>query len=578
MKPIVGIIVSAIVFVAGGAFAIDTRTWTDATGNHKWADKDNWDPKVAGSCYNVFPAGDWTVEIDSDTTYWFYSLVLEDGSGTVTLTGDSAAVLKPGTSAPIQVPAGRELKIDGPEFWIGGADISKNGFINGTLRLSSGRILTGTGPYFGGDAKVIVEGGLLGPALDSSGREYSATYTFTNNATLTVNGGLAKIYRGNYRSPDPPRASIVRVRMTGGTYWNCDPQYGSYITQFGVGAHFVNNGGTLIWCSTNDYARSNLSSEPYDADRSLFGQGDVFGELLPTFGSTLIIPTSSKNTTACALTFAVNGDYRVDGTIYVTNNTDVAAGVVFFNSTNIALRGGATIYANAIKVNSSKPITNDLDIARLNLGIGGFRRQGTSGSVQIINFLDGIIFGAWGGDVPPLFASSGTQKVHAYLNGPVVYDTQDCFEPTLSRTFNMDRLYLKEVTDLKATGGGTVALYPLAKLAEEFRTIEVADNTTLAFCTNTLSGLKAMNLKLGANATLKINLKNGDYVDAAATAEFGEGAKIVVTDVPASLTEGTLYPVYFAPAGTDPDLSKIEYAEGDWPTGWFLNKTATPSI
>ena len=561
-----------IALIAGGAFAADTRTWTDATGNHKWSDENNWDPKVAGNCHNVFPAGDWTVDIDDGSTLYYHSLVLQDGTGTVTLTGDSAREVLSATGGYIKIPAGRELNIDGPSFSLSGADFGKGGkgFINGTLRLSSGYILTGSGPFFNGDAKVIVDGGRLGNP------DPICTFTFTNNATLTINGGVAAIHRGLYRSPDPPCESIVRVRMTGGTYWNSDPGYAAYTTGFGVGAHFENNGGTVIWGRADDTDhRTNLSSEPSGNSAGNYGQGAAFPELLPSVGSVLDIPRSSTSASICSLQFAVDGDYDVGGTIYVTNNTDVASGNIYFSSANIALRGGATIYANAIKVNGNVASVNDLDIARLNLGIGGFRRYNSQSVFQYINFIDGIVFGAWGGDVPGLFASSSTERVRTYLNGPVVYDTQDCFEPATPRTINMDRLYLNEVTELKATGGGTAALYPAAKWAEEFRTIEVADGTTLAFCTNQLAGLKAMNLKLGANATLKINMKNGDYVDASATAEFGEGAKIVVTDVPATLAEGTLYPVYFAPAGTDPDLSKIEYADGDWPVGWFLGKTGS---
>ena len=56
-----------------------------------------------------------------------------------------------------------------------------------------------------------------------------------------------------------------------------------------------------------------------------------------------------------------------------------------------------------------------------------------------------------------------------------------------------------------------------------------------------MAGLKTMNLKLGANARLKINMKNGDYVDASSFAEFGDGAKIVVSDIPEPLAEGTLH-------------------------------------
>ena len=158
------------------------------------------------------------------------------------------------------------------------------------------------------------------------------------------------------------------------------------------------------------------------------------------------------------------------------------------------------------------------------------------------------------------------------LEGPVAYDTQDCFEPATSRNIEMDCLKMDDMTELKAVGGGTVSLYPSSMGVNELRTVEVGDGTTLAFCTNTTVGLKTMNLKLGKNAKLKINMKNGDYVDASATAEFGDGAKIVVTDVPDARTAGMFYPVYFAPAGTDPDLSKIEYEGGEWPIGWYLAK------
>jgi len=556
----------AIAMVAGDAFAAasDIRTWTDASGDHRWNNAQNWDTKTVASTRNVFPAGrDWEVIIEG-TDKWYFSFELPEGAGTVTLKGADSAKLQSGTGAFIQIAEGRELNVDGPDFSVSGTDMSNTGFISGTLRLSSGRISTGN-PVFAGNANVIVDGGLLG------GSDLTSTFTFTNNATLTINGGVAAIYRGLFRSPDPPRESITRVYLNGGTYWNCDANYGAYTTSFDAGAHFANNGGTLIWCRDNvtvSEERSCLDSAP----SSSRGQGAAFADLLPAFGGTLVVPTPSTKNPG-ALLFSVDGDYDVGGTIYVTNNTSVATGNIYFDSSSIALRGGATIYANALRVNAANACTINLDIARLNLGIGGFRDYSSKGVWKDINFLDGTVFGAWGGDVPGLFASSPSQRSRTYLYGPVVYDTADCFEPATPRTINMDRLYLSEVTELKATGGGTAALYPVAKWAEEFRTIEVADNTTLAFCTNQLAGLKAMNLKLGANAKLKINMNNGDYVDASATAEFGDGAKIVVTDVPATLTEGMFYPVYFAPAGTDPDLSKIEYAGGAWPAGWSLAKT-----
>lgn len=555
-----------------GAYAVDTRTWTDATGNHLWTDKRNWSPSIVGNLYNIFPAGDWEVIIDDiGELNYYYSLELSEGSGTVTIKDSTGSnYLRPATDGYIKIPSGRELNIDGPQLVISITDISSTGFIDGTLRLTSGYLNTGKNhsKTFGGNAKIVVDGGIFG------NKETSGTLTFTNNATLTINGGLAKIWRGVFCSPDSPLESIVRVRMTGGTYWNSEPQYTSYTTFFSAGAHFVNNGGTVMWGQDQTHTRTYLSSEPihFSGDNN-WGQGEAFAGLLPSFGSSLILPTASTSGYG-ALYFAVDGNYDVGGTIYATNNSSAAAGNVYFSAKNVSLRGGATLYANAYKVNSYKVSINDLDIARLNLGIGGFRRLDgdKDGNSQTVNFLDGIAFGAWGGDVPcaefPVY--NGYRRLKIFLNGPVVYDTQDCFDPATSRTINMDAMNLDGVTDLKVTGGGTVALYPAEKWGEEFRTIEVTEGTALSFCTN--AGLKSMNLKLGADAKLKISMKNGVYVDASATATFGEGAKIVVTDLPAPLVDGRFYPVYFAPAGTDPDLSRIEYAGGEWPTGWSLAK------
>ena len=349
-KPIILFLLSAFSL---GLYAADVRTWTDATGNHLWSDKNNWEPKVAGNHYNIFPEGNWEVVIDGlqESNNFYFSIELADGSGTVTIKGFSeSGKLRPAQDAYIKIPAGRELNIDGPEIQISIADINENGFINGTMRLTSGYLNTGsqTKKTFDGDAKIIVDGGVFGH------KDTSGMLTFTNNATLTINGGMAKIWRGEFSSPDLPCESVTRVRMTGGTYWNSEPEYASYMTFFGAGAHFVNNGGTLLWSQDQNKVRTYLGS---DAN---FGQGEAFAELLPTFGSKLILPTASTSTFG-ALYFAVNGNYDVAGTIFATNNSDVAAGNVFFAAKNISLCGGATIYANGYKVNSSRVSINDLD-------------------------------------------------------------------------------------------------------------------------------------------------------------------------------------------------------------------------
>ena len=155
---------SAVVatLVAGGAYAdeIQTRTWTDATGNHRWDDTGNWDPQIDGRHNNIFPAGrDWEVAVE--TAPYYHSLQLPEGSGTVTFKG--AGQLQADSSAYIQVGAGREVNVDGIVFRLCLNSCSENAFINGTLRLSS-KSITLAGNYnagyhvVGGDAKIIVEG------------------------------------------------------------------------------------------------------------------------------------------------------------------------------------------------------------------------------------------------------------------------------------------------------------------------------------------------------------------------------------------------------------------------------------
>ena len=156
-----------------------------------------------------------------------------------------------------------------------------------------------------------------------------------------------------------------------------------------------------------------------------------------------------------------NRDYDMGGTVYVTNNCneagvqDAAAGTVYFygeGGGTLSIRGGATLFANTLKIYAKTAlITNNLDLTRLNLGIGGIRRQEENGGsyFQYFNFLDGIEFGAWGGDVPRSGAARSRLLVRP--QGPVVFDTKDCFDPTTSRTINMDCIRLDDVTDLKAT-------------------------------------------------------------------------------------------------------------------------------
>ena len=544
----------AFALLACDALAV-VHVWTGGGGaDNRWTTARNWDPESSDPRDVSFPAGqDWTVELAVNTNNWLFSIELPAGSGTVTLTG--LGLLKPGLGAMAQIGAGRELKVDGATLDLNGVDTSENGCFNGTLRVVSGEVKTATTSdsptIFGGTANLIVEGGTFGVA--------DGLVHITNSATLTVLGGVAQAKRWHLCGPDAPAESVTRVLLEGGTFKNCD-EY-AYMTKLYEGARFVNRGGTLVWGTGTDL-RYNMLSSAVDV------QGASFGEFLPSAGGALVIPTSTTYANG-ALQFAVEGDYDVGGTIYVTNNASAAAGNVNFYGTNVVLRGGATICANAVNVSNHANCDYDLYLSRLNLGIGGIRRTAQNNGWQSLNFMDGIVFGAWGGDVVAE-APEGIERLSVNLYGPVVYDTLDCFDKATPRAINMSRVKMDGVTDFKATGGGTVHL-SVAALADEFRTVEVADGTTLAFA-GAKVGLKAMNLKLGANAKIKVDISTTNYVDASSTVEFGEGAKIVATSLPSVLAEGTFYPVYFAPAGTDPDLSKVA-SESALPTGWSFAKT-----
>jgi len=540
----------ACALLAGGALADAVyEEWTGNGDDSKWTTAGNWSPGSSNLRYVVFPSGqDCTVEIAAGQELWFFSIELPEGSGTVTLTGQG--VLKSGSGAVVKIGSGRELRIDGPSVDLNGADTSESGFVNGTLRVAAGEVTIAGVPNtttFGGNARLIVEGGTFG-------RE-NGQLCLTNNASLTVAGGRVVTYKGFFRAPDAPLESITRVLLRGGEFWLDNKEPGT-AQELGDGAHFINRGGTLVWGNDDSNNNNSYSDEVLHARR--------FVEFLPSSGSCLVIPSSTERDKGALYFHEDDRVYTAGGTIYATNNTSAAAGNFTLYGTNVVLLGGATICANAVNVRNHRNRGYDLHLSRLNLGTGGIRRTAEDYGQQSLNFMDGIVFGAWGGEVP----AEESEHLSVNLDGPVAYDTLDCFDGATARTINMSRVKMDGVTDFKATGGGTVRLSAETG-ADEFRTVDVADGTTLEF-SGARAGLKAMNLRLGANATLKLDLSAGDYVDASASAEFGEGAKIVVTAFPSALEAGKPYPVYFAPAGTDPDLSNVE---GACPSGWSFAKS-----
>ena len=379
----------ALCAVSALADEIKTRTWTGNGADNLWTNPDNWEPsEVSGASYNnVFPAGrDWEVKIE--TAPYYHSLQLPEGSGTVTFKG--AGQLKDDNTAYIQVGAGREINVDGVVFRLCKNSCSENAFINGTLRLTS-RSITTYGSYdsyhvIGGDAKVIVEGGEFGS---------SASYLcLSNNATLTVRGGQVHCTRYTFCSPDAPRESITRVKLLGGILWN-DCDY-AYMMSFQDGAHLEFLGGRLQWGRANS-----LQYNCLDSQVGQYSPGSYFADCLPQFGGELVIPTCTTHGNGAMKFYYSNRDYDMGGTVYVTNNCneagalDAAAGTVYFYGegggtlsirggatlfANTSIRGGATLFANTLKIYAKiLDITNNLDLTRLNLGIGGIRRQEENG-------------------------------------------------------------------------------------------------------------------------------------------------------------------------------------------------------
>ena len=538
------IVVLVVFGFTAAAFAADTDayTWTGAAGDGLWTTAGNWDPKATGGPQTatvIFPSGTWTITRGSDAYNWHGSIVLEEGSGTITIVGDRE--WKAATESVITVPAGRELCLDGPAMQIrAGFDVS------GVVRIKSGTVTMPEGVMLGSTAKLIVEGGLL---------KSSNTFSVTNSAELVVCGGTASCtpYWKVFGS-DVPGETGGCIRLVSGTFIY-DKNYTATIVR--DGGRFENLGGTIIW-GQGDSAQQNR----LDSGSGNYGQGAAFKDFLPPVGGQLIIPTSYDGS---SLYFnKVDGEYDVGGSIYTTNATAQSSGCVNFYDCNVTMRGGATIYANNWRFYGKKTI--DVDLFALYLGPNGY--QGST-STTTLKYRDGITFGAWAD-----WSEANAANVNTTVEGPLAFDTKDCFDGETARSISLSKINLSDATELVARGGGSVAIADATfEDGEEFRTLEVAAGTTLEL-TGQAPQLKAMNLKLGANATLKVDLAKGGYVDAAAIAEFGEGAKIVVTALPAELTEKTLYPVYFAPAGTDPDLAKIEFAEGVLPSGWTLAKTA----
>ena len=544
----------AIAVLASGADA-QTVYWSGGGANNKLYTNGNWVDESGAVVKNVtrhydlvFPSGvDATVDVTGNPYYG--NMTLAAGTGRVTFVGDGASLL-PATGAVLAVGEGRELVVDDGAIVLlsDDAGIPHGSSMRGTVRLVSGKVWTPESSYtLCGNARIIVEGGEL--------YDNNKYLNVTNNAVVEIRGGTVRAWMYIYGSDDPSETGGT-LRVCGGTYIQ-DAGF-AYETVMTPGGHFEFVRGAVQWGKEGD-ATSSCRLSTYGQ----YGNADLFDSVLPQTGCNLFLPGAG---TAGVLNFGNSGTWTLSGTVWATNTSSQSTGMVKFDDMGktMTLNGRSMIYANAWNVGRSDVVMADL--AALYMGSGGFINGNTTYQAQLV-LTNGIAFGSFAGN-PVLGDANLTTTVY----GPLSFDTANAFGNGERHDLTAYGFDIAGATELKATGGGRVAV-TTSKTPAQLRTIEVGDGTTLAL-TNGTAKLKTMNLKLGKNATLKIDLSKGDYVDAAAVATYGEGAKISVAKLPATLTEGTFYEIYSAPAGTEPSLSLVDYAEGDWPEGWFLKRTA----
>ena len=547
---------SAVCF-AGLSFAAGVATWTDASGDHRWNNAANWEPKAVATWQNEIhiPSGTWTIDIGTGERY-YGPLIIDEGLGSVTFTG--SGTLSRSGYADLSIGAGRELIVDGCTFPVG----SSLKWDGATLRVRSGEVRLDQTATLGGTCRVCVDGGMFGGTgvVDLS---------ITNSASLIISGGLVHLRSYKVYGSDEPGESGGLIRLTGGTLHN-DSDFGGYFTKI-IGGRFENLGGTVLWGNSSEGSGGNnrLSSESGNNHAS----GETFALFLPPVGAILDIPSTTARGELGALTFAVPGDYSFGGTVFVTNATaDAKSACVYFgdgdnynsDKMTVNVSGGATVFANTIR--TKKFNTQNLDFSALYLGSGGIQQ----GQDCVTRFINDLVLGAWGD-----WSALRGPYCRITFAGNLVFDTLDCFDKTTPHTITVQAGFL-DVTSIKAVGGGSVALSPSnyeTPWPDLLHSIVVGDNTGLSITNSSqITAIRTSALKLGAGSTLTFDVAEKRYIDVLGHLEVGSGARIVAK-APTSLTAGKIHPVFLAPADFDiPD--GLVQLEGSLPSGWSLVRRA----
>ena len=513
------LVFSAALLMAIPAFA-DT-SWTGQGSDNLWSNPDNWSrgvPTGAKSENTIFKT-DATVEISGAEKY--YALDIKDGSrveftgnGSISLLADSE-----GSARGVTVDAGCALVIDGPTLNVW----SYHQY--GDLVMKSGTITTSSkGMDFYNGATLTVEGGFFG---DPNARN---ELHVTNGASVVVCGGTlgcgdAKIYDGS-------SVTLKSGELISNGYFT---RYGSGSFNFLGGTFRLNTGHAI------DAGNFDLFKPPPHAELVV---DDVAGAM----------HTSS----------AEYPNVFIGGDIVMTNNSFGVTGV---NDTTTPANYGGRFNLTARQIYhapSKSGNTINMRMGSLVLGPGGIK-YGSGGAS--LYFRDGIRFGAfadWG--ISPSAADSTASTY--YPCGRVEFDTLDAFDRTTPRSISLPRLNLHLADYLYVTGGGNVLLATAAASSKmSLFDFSVTDGSRLSLSNMAIS-VRANSATLSQGSTLELKPDAGQYLDAAMSMALAEGSVKIGTCLPAS--PAARYPVLFAPAGSDPDLSVLDTT--DMPSGYSLAK------
>ena len=525
----------AVCAAVTSAFAGVNTTWTGKGADNKWSTPENWDlgvPDAEKSDKAVFNPGDWTVEIDgadSGTTHYF-QVILKAGAGKVTLTGSAALYFGSagGSTRMIEIRAGRELVIDGPTVSPWSYEQS------GKVTILSGCLEgAGKGHHLSDGAEMVVAGG----TFDCDG-----SFSMSNGASrVTMTSGSMKLGYGTSSSISATVGAESSFRILGG---DLTVRPSKFIVE--EGADFAILGGTTI----------HLTEAITDTTADFW---------LPRKG--IVLDVLSGATTAVNLKTVHTNSYAYGGSLVVTNG-----GAITFTLNNdnkdlytFKLGGRGSIVADKIRhfpAKSGGSMT--LDLQSLTLGAGGFVSTDNSHNGKF-SFVNGVTLGAYGDWAQADYPDKPTSFA---FEGPVVFNTRDAFDGETVRTMTLSNVNLEAASSLKAMGGGAVNLRLTAAGSQpQLHALFLVGSTTLSLLQGP-GALMADELTVDAGSRLSIAPDRGGRLDAVNAATLAAGSVKLEFSDPAFVTNRC--PVYFAPVGTDPDLSMFDTT--DVPDGLSLAK------